>query len=1234
MSDIISQAIALYTPTPNAANKGNFIPPLLKERGLGGEAGEAVGAGAASLLILDGAMGTMIQRFHLTEDDFRGEMFKDWPVRLQGNNELISLTRPDVLRQIHREYLEAGADIITANTFSAQRISQADYQTEDYVVEMNRAALQIAREEAERMTRLTPNKPRYVVATIGPTNRTLSMSPDVENPAYRALTFDQLCEAYEEQMMVLSEGGVDLFMLETIFDTLNAKAGLMAARRVKERTGRRIPIMLSVTIADASGRTLSGQTLDAFLASVQHDEDIFSVGLNCSFGAEDMRPYLRVLSEKAPYYISAHPNAGLPDEEGNYTETPEMMAAAIKGFIDDGVNIVGGCCGSTPDHIRAIAEMAKRRQARIRPTEGKIDWLAGLEGFTPLKGTFMNVGERCNVAGSRKFLRLINEKQYDEALGIARKQVRDGASLIDVNMDDGLLDAKEEMTHFLNLMASDPEVARIPWMIDSSRFEVIEAALKCVQGKCVVNSISLKEGEEKFLSHARTIRQYGAAMVVMAFDEQGQATTYERKIEICARAYRLLTEEARVDPHDIIFDPNVLTVATGMKEHDAYGLDFIRATEWITQNLPYAHVSGGVSNLSFAFRGNNYLREAMHAVFLYHGMQRGMDMGIVNPASKVMYGDIPADLLTLIDDVILYRRDDAAERLIDKAAELLQAKDQLQAVEKPKVDRSTIPLVDRLKEALRMGDDEFLQSDLEEALQQYSAPGDIIEGPLMQGMQQVGDLFGEGKMFLPQVVKSARTMKKAVALLQPYLERAKDANAKSNGRYLVATVKGDVHDIGKNIVTVVLGCNNFEVIDLGVMVPAEQIVQTAIERNVDFIALSGLITPSLDEMCNTARALTEAGITVPLLVGGATTSPLHTALKIAPLYKGPVFHVKDASINAVLSMQLMGPDRERVITENAQQQAELVKKHEAQKRAKELLSQATESPQDKATIKGCPCGCDDPKHILRRLVIDWSKETLPRPSFIGYRAEPHIRISEVRKLINWTYFFNLWRVRKGTPEAEKIKQEAELLLNKLEKRHYMQAEVGFYPAYGTENSIVLPGAVGGKDLVLPTPRQRHPAKAGAPCLALCDYVAPRPYEDYVGVFAITVSPSLIEELERVKQTNDDYQALLLQSVCDRLAEATSEWLHREVRTRLWGYSPDEHLALEELSRAAYQGIRPAVGYPSLPDQQLIFPVSRLLDFKALGIKLTENGAMYPQSSTCGLYLSSPHATYFMVSKQE
>lgn len=1189
--------------------------------------------------ILDGAMGTMIQTFHLGEADFCGELFRNWPVKLQGNNDLIALTRPDVLRQIHRSYLEAGADIIETNTFNAQRISQADYQTEAYVREMNEAAIRIAREEADRMTQLTPQRPRFVAASIGPTNRTLSMSPDVENPAFRALTFDELRDAYVEQMEVLSQGGVDLWLFETIFDTLNTKAALEASRIVKKKTGHRIPIMLSVTIADASGRTLSGQTLDAFLASVHHDEDIFSVGLNCSFGAEDMLPYLEELATKAPFFISSHPNAGLPDEEGLYTETPAMMAQAIKAFADRGlVNIVGGCCGSTPAHIQAIAQMMEGREAHMPcPDHSKIGWLAGLEDFSPVEGSFMNVGERCNVAGSRKFLRLIKEKQYDEALAIARKQVRDGATLLDVNMDDGLLDAKSEMTHFLNLMASDPEVARIPWMLDSSRFEVIEAALKCVQGKCVVNSISLKEGEAVFLDHARVIRRYGAAMVVMAFDEEGQATTYERKVEICSRAYHLLTEQAGIPPMDIIFDPNVLTVATGMKEHNRYGLDFIEATGWIKTHLPEAHVSGGVSNLSFAFRGNNYLREAMHAVFLFHGMKRGMDMGIVNPATKVMYQDIPSPLLQAIEDVILCRTEEASERLTEMAQKLLEEKNNApkEAV-RPTVDRSTIPLAQRLADALRTGDDEFLEADLMEALTVYSSPGRIIEEPLMQGMQLVGDLFGEGKMFLPQVVKSARTMKHAVAILQPYLEESKKAGGKSNGRYLVATVKGDVHDIGKNIVAVVMGCNNFDVTDLGVMTPAEKIVQTIIDGHFDFVGLSGLITPSLDEMCHTAEAMDKAGIRIPLFIGGATTSELHTALKIAPLYHGPVFYVKDAAQNPVIASQLLSDERERVLAENRARQAALVKEHEAQKRAKEEATATTSTKVN--TVEGCPCGHDHSHSptASNRLLIDWNHVVPPRPSFVGYQTLPHIPISEVRPYINWIYFYNLWRVRKGTEEAKVVKEEAEQLLDALERDNlYMQAQVGFYPAYGTDHSIVLPGAVGGNDLEIPTPRQKQPANEGEPRLSLCDFVAPRGGNDFLGVFAVTVAPTFCERLEALKQKGtDDYRSLLMQSVGDRLAEATSEWLHQEVRRKLWGYAPEEHLSLPELARAAYRGIRPAVGYPSLPDLRLIFPISRLLNFKALNISLTENGAMYPQASICGLYLSNEETRYFAVRREE
>lgn len=1183
-----------------------------------------------NILILDGAMGTMIQRYALSEEDFCGDEFANWPVRLLGNNDVISLTRPDVLREIHRAYLEAGADIIETNTFNAQRVSQADYGTEAYVRQMNRAAAAIARAEADRMTALTPEKPRYVAGSVGPTNKTLSMSPDVENPAFRALSFKELLEAYTEQMQALAEGGVDLFLIETIFDTLNAKAALMAAQQVAGQAGRRIPVMLSATIADASGRTLSGQTLDAFLASVQHAADLFSVGLNCSFGAEAMRPYVRTLAAKAPCCVSAHPNAGLPDEEGHYTETPETMARAMQGFVDDGaVNILGGCCGSTPDHIRAIARMAEGRTPRrpVAPEAAEtVDWLAGLEAFSPMPGTFMNVGERCNVAGSRKFLRLIKEKQYDEALAIARKQVRDGAMLLDINMDDGLLDTEAEMTHFLRLMASDPEVARIPWMIDSSRFAVIEAALQCVQGKAVVNSISLKEGEEAFVAHARTISRYGAAMVVMAFDEEGQATTYERKVEVCSRAYRLLTEQAGVKPCDIIFDPNILTVATGMKEHDRYALDFIRATGWIRSHLPGAHVSGGVSNLSFAFRGHNYLREAMHAVFLYHAIAKGMDMGIVNPAAKVMYHDIPADLLEAIEDVVLCRREDAAERLMTRAAQMAEPAAGSADLQ-PAADRTQLSLEERLMTALRTGDDEYLTADLMEALSCYDAPGRIIEGPLMQGMQLVGDLFGEGKMFLPQVVKSARTMKKAVAFLQPYLEQQRNTATAGNGCYVVATVKGDVHDIGKNIVAVVLGCNNFDVVDLGVMTPAETIVQAIREHGAEFVALSGLITPSLDEMCHTARAMQQAGIRIPLFIGGATTSELHTALKIAPLYDGPVFHVKDASQNPVLAMQLKSEGREALIAENRRRQAALVEAHNARK-------QVSDSPKEDAQAG---ISADD-----SMLQLDWAHEALPRPAYLGCRTLADIPLAEVRPLINWVYFYNLWRVRRGTPEAEDVQQEAEALLDTLQQLEHrlvlgeetpvslLQAQVAFYPAYSTGHSVVF--SCEDREVEIPTPRQRHASGAGRPRLSLCDFVAPQPYGDHLGAFAITLSPCLVHELERAKTGTDDYHALLLQSVCDRLAEAGAEWLHRKVRRELWGYAPDEQLTLAELARAAYQGIRPAVGYPSLPDQQQIFKVASLLDFDALGIRLTENGAMYPQSSVCGLLFSHPRSCYFAVEK--
>lgn len=864
------------------------------------------------ILVLDGAMGTMIQQYNLSEADFRGERFKDLPGLLKGNNDMLCLTRPDVIEEIHRKYLEAGADIIETNTFNATAVSMADYHMQAYCREINLAAARLVRKIADEYTARTPEKPRFVAGSVGPTNKTCSMSPDVNNPAFRALTFDELSEAYREQMEALLEGGVDAILIETIFDTLNAKAAVLAAETAMQNLGRKVPLMLSVTVSDVAGRTLSGQTLDAFLASVQH-ADIFSIGLNCSFGARQLKPFLEQLARRAPYYISAYPNAGLPNSLGQYDQTPEEMAAEVKEYIDEGlVNIIGGCCGTTEAYIAKYQELIKDAKPHAPAPKPDYLWLSGLEllEVTP-EINFVNVGERCNVAGSRKFLRLINEKKYDEALSIARKQVEDGALVIDVNMDDGLLDAAEEMTTFLNLVASEPDIARVPVMIDSSKWEVILAGLKCVQGKCIVNSISLKEGEEAFVEHARTVKQYGAAVIVMAFDEKGQADTFERKIEVCERAYRILTEKVGFRPQDIIFDPNVLAVATGIEEHNNYAVDFIKATGWIRRHLPGAHVSGGVSNLSFSFRGNNYIREAMHAVFLYHAIQQGMDMGIVNPGTSVLYTDIPSDILERIEDVVLNRRPDAAERLIETAEKLKAEKEnsgEQQTASSHLAWREGTTVEERLQYALVKGLGDYLDEDLHEALAKYPDAVSIIEGPLMSGMNHVGDLFGSGKMFLPQVVKTARTMKKAVAILQPYIETEKKEGARSAGKVLLATVKGDVHDIGKNIVSVVMACNNYEIIDLGVMVPAEKIVETAIREKVDIIGLSGLITPSLEEMVHVVSELERAGLDIPVMIGGATTSKLHTALKIAPVYHAPVVYMKDASLNAPVAARLMNLD--------------------------------------------------------------------------------------------------------------------------------------------------------------------------------------------------------------------------------------------------------------------------------------------------------------------------------------
>lgn len=888
------------------------------------------------ILVLDGAMGTMIQQYNLSEADFRGERFKDIPGQLKGNNDLLCLTRPEVIEDIHRKYLVAGADIIETNSFNATSVSMADYHVQAYCREINLAAARLARRMADEFTALTPEKPRFVAGSVGPTNKTCSMSPDVNNPAFRALTFDELQTAYCEQMEALLEGGVDALLIETIFDTLNAKAAIRAAELSMEKTGRKVPLMLSVTVSDIAGRTLSGQTLDAFLASVEH-ADLFSVGLNCSFGARQLKPFLEQLASRAPYYISAYPNAGLPNSLGQYDQTPEDMAAEVKEYIEEGlVNIIGGCCGTTEQYIAKYQDLIQGVQPRVPVKKHAHLWLSGLEllEVSP-EINFVNVGERCNVAGSRKFLRLINEKKYDEALSIARKQVEDGALVIDVNMDDGLLDAAQEMTTFLNLVASEPEIARVPIMIDSSKWEVIRAGLKCVQGKCIVNSISLKEGEEVFMAHAREVKQLGAAVIVMAFDEKGQADTYSRKIEVCERAYRILVDKVGFAPEDIIFDPNVLAVATGIEEHNNYAVDFIQATGWIRKNLPGAHVSGGVSNLSFSFRGNNYIREAMHAVFLYHAIQQGMDMGIVNPATSVLYTDIPQDILERIEDVVLNRRPDAAERLIETAERLKQEKEgttfQEGNASAQLLWRNNTTVEERLQYALVKGLSDYLEEDLQEALSRYPNAVSIIEGPLMAGMNHVGDLFGSGKMFLPQVVKTARTMKKAVAILQPYIEAEKEEGARSAGKVLVATVKGDVHDIGKNIVSVVMACNNYEIIDLGVMVPAEKIVETAIREKVDIVGLSGLITPSLEEMVHVVTELQRAGLDIPVMIGGATTSKLHTALKIAPVYHAPVVYMKDASQNALVAAKLLNREQRPAFVEALNEEYRALREKNRQK---------------------------------------------------------------------------------------------------------------------------------------------------------------------------------------------------------------------------------------------------------------------------------------------------------------
>lgn len=1187
------------------------------------------------ILILDGGMGTMIQGYKLTESDYRGERFASLPGQLKGNNDMLCVSCPDVIKAIHRQYLDAGADIFATNTFNANAISMEDYGMQSYVREINMAAGKLGREVADGFMTEFPERQVFVAGSVGPTNKTASISPDVNDPAYRAVTYNDLYRAYKEQVEALVDGGVDIILFETTFDTLNVKAGLEAAEVVLKEKQKDLPIMLSLTLSSQGGRTLTGQTLLAFLASVQN-KNIVSIGLNCSFGAADMKPFIAELARFAPYYISAYPNAGLPNSFGEYDETPEKMAGHIKPFVDEQlVNIIGGCCGTTPAHIARYPGLIKNARPHVPVVPPSCLWLSGLELLeVKPENNFVNVGERCNVAGSRKFLRLINEGNYEEALTIARKQVEDGAQIIDINMDDGMLDAQKEMVTFLNLIASEPDICRVPVMIDSSKWNVIESGLKCVQGKSIVNSISLKEGEEAFLQHATRIKQLGAATVVMAFDERGQADTCERKIEVCARAYRLLTEKIGFNPQDIIFDPNILAIATGMEEHANYGLDFIHAVEWIKKNLPGAKVSGGVSNLSFSFRGNNYVREVMHSVFLYHAVGMGMDMGIVNPSEAIIYEDIEPGFRNLVEDVILNRRPEATEELITFAQQL---KDKAEGGVKEDAHEAwrELPLTGRLEYALIKGIGDHLEEDLAEALQQYPRAVDVIDGPLMSGMNKVGDLFGAGKMFLPQVVKTARTMKKAVAILQPAIEVQKAAGGSAKaGKILFATVKGDVHDIGKNICSIVLACNNYEVTDLGVMVPAEVIIKKALEEKPDFVCLSGLITPSLEEMAYVVTEMEKIGMDIPVMVGGATTSKLHTAVKIAPHYSHPVIHVLDASQNPIVASKILNKDtRDEYI---ASIRAEYETLRQSLNKKKEPLVSLSEARTNPAKM-------------------NWADYSPVTPRQIGTQVLPYIPLEEIIPYIHWNFFFYAWKLsgrfseiasihgcdacraswlanfpedlRPKAAEAMQLYKDAVKFLDHLVeiKAEFVRAVYGFYPSYSDGDDLWI------GDECFPMLRQQA-VREDNEYKSLADYVMPRTEgrTDYAGAFIVTAGAGTDYLMKKYEAEGDTYNAMLLQSLTDRLAEAATEYLHEKIRKEYWGYAPDESFSVPDLFRVKYQGIRPAIGYPSLPDQLLTFSVDKLLASSHIGITLTENGALSPSATVCGLIFANPASQYFQI----
>ncbi len=1181
------------------------------------------------ILVLDGAMGTMLQQYDFSEEDFRGDRFRDWEVSLKGNNDLLSITQPKAISEIHAKYLEAGADIIETNTFSATSIAMADYQMEEMVYEINVESARIAKEIAEEFTGRTPQKPRFVAGSIGPTNKTASMSPEVNDPGYRAITFDELRSAYKLQVEALLDGGVDLLLVETVFDTLNAKAALFAIEEVKEERNIDVPIMVSGTITDASGRTLSGQTVEAFLASISHIP-LLSIGFNCALGAEQLKPFLKRLSRDTSFFTSAHPNAGLPNAFGEYDQTPQQMMQLIEEYLQEGlINIIGGCCGTNPDHIRKIAIIASehkpRNCAEVKISDKRYLTLSGLESLvvTP-ESNFINVGERTNVTGSRKFLRLIQEDNYDEAIEIARLQVEDGAQIIDVNMDEAMIDGVQAMTRFLNLIASEPDIARVPIMIDSSKWEIIEAGLKVVQGKCVVNSISLKEGEEEFIRQAKLIRRYGAAVIVMAFDETGQADSFQRRISICKRSYDILVNTVGFPPEDIIFDPNIFPVATGMEEHRRNAIDFFKATKWIREQLAHSNVSGGVSNVSFSFRGNNSIREAMHSSFLYHAIEHGMNLGIVNPSLLEVYDEIDEELLEHVEDVLLDRREDATERLMDYS-ETVKGIVKESNVEVQ--EWRTEPLQDRITHALVKGIDAFIIEDVEEARMESEKPIDVIEGHLMIGMDVVGELFGSGKMFLPQVVKSARVMKKAVAYLQPYIEKEKGGRSEFAGRIVMATVKGDVHDIGKNIVSVVLGCNNYEVIDLGVMVPLEKIIDTAIKEQADIIGLSGLITPSLDEMVYVSMEMEKRKLSIPLIVGGATTSRVHSAVKIAPNYSHAVVHVNDASKAVTVVGNLLNKNKERYMDQIRTEYNTFRDQFLSRNRKKEFLS------------------IEDARN--NKLRIDWSSTRIMKPTKLGIDILDDFDLTLLLDFIDWTPFFRSWELHGKFPniledeiigeQATALYHDAQNLLKRIIDERLLKAKAvfGLFASNSVHDDIELYDQDREILNTFITLRQQSKKRDGVPNVALSDFIAPKEsgIEDYMGCFCVTAGFGTQELAQQFEEAHDDYSSIMIKAIADRLAEAFAEYLHKEVRTRYWGYASNEDLSNEDIIKENYRGIRPAPGYPACPDHLEKKTIWEVLNVKEnIGVELTESMAMWPAASVSGYYFANPEARYFGLGK--